>query len=323
MKTRKPIPFKAPLVIYKNGEKVPRISETTKNFLSYLSDFFRASYVTIILILIGTFVGVYFPRVIALKEINIETIFDSIFKNRVPPQSIIVGSLISAISYSVFFFRTNTLSNSGDQANPLTRFLAVLFLITCYDLYSFKISSIMLFKFDFDLNRYEYHLLAQGATVAIMVILLSLHKRLAQITPPSFTRQLIPNNWLNYYDWIRFGFSVLVTILLTVFISNQRLPVRDKITVDNIPEIMGWRLTFLELGALTTGLMVASFSFKPSSYRTTHKSFGSVRLLIFVICAVSIGLIYRQLDNTATYVAVITMSFVLTLFGTSFQRSVS
>jgi len=181
----------------------------------------------------------------------------------------------------------------------------------------------MLFKLNFDLNRYQYHLLAQGATVAMMIILLSLHKRLAQITPQSFTHQLIPTNWLNYFDWIRFGFTALVTILLVVFISNQGLPVRDNIPIDNIPEIMAWRLTFLELGALTAGLMVASFSFKPASYRTPHKSFGSVRLLIFVICAISIGLIYRQLDNTATYVAVITMSFVLTLFGTSFQRSVS
>jgi len=323
MKTRKPIPFKAPLVIYKNGEKVPRLSETAKNVLNYLSELFRASYVTIILILIGTFVGVYFPRVIALKEINIDTIFNSIFKNRIPAQSIIIGSLISAISYSVFFFRTNNLSNSGIQASPSTRFLAVLFLITCYDLYAFRISSVMLFDLAIDLGPHKYHLLAQTATVVMMIVLLSLHKRLAQITPPSFTRQLIPNNWLNYYDWMRFVFSVLVTILLVVFISNQRLPARDKIPVDIIPEIMAWRLTFLELGALIAGLMVASFSFKPSAYRTTHKSFGAIRLLIFVICAASIGLVYGRLDNTATYVAVITVSFVLALFGTSLQRSIS
>jgi hypothetical protein len=323
MKNRKPLPFKAPLVLYQDGQKAPRLSETVKRFLEYLAQLFRASYVAIILILIAVFVGAYFPRVIAMPNINIDNIFKAIFKSVIPTSIIIIGCLITALAYAIFFFREKYVNNSKNQPDPFTRFLAVLYLTLCSDLYLLTISSTMLYRLDLNFAGYEYLLLAQFATIVMMVILVSVYRRFAQITIPSFTTQVIPTRSLKLYDLIRFIASVLVVILLVVFIANLNLTIKSQLPIDNLPELLAGRLTFTQLGAFIVSLMVASFAFKPSAYRSFPKSIGSIRLLVFVICGISIGLIYQQLDNTTTYIAVITSSFILTILGTPLQRSIS
>ena len=322
MKTRKPIPFKAPLVIYQDGQKVPRASETIKNSLDYFAQLFRASYVAIILILIAVFVGVYFPRVIALSNINIDSIFNAIFKSSLPAQTIIIGCVVMAVAYATFFFRENA-DNPRNQPDPFIRLLAVLYMVFCSDLYLLKISSMMLYRLDFDFARYGYLLFAQFATIVMMFILVSVYRRLAHITIPSFTTQVIPTRSLKFYDLTRFLISVLAVILLVVFIANLKLNIKSQLPIDNLPELLTGKLTFTKLGAFIAGLMVASFAFKPSPHRSFPKNIGSIRLLVFVVCGISLGLIYQQLDSTATYIAVVTVSFILTWLGTPLQRSIS
>jgi hypothetical protein len=323
MKTRKPVLFKAPLVLYQDGQKAPRLSETFKRFLDYLVQLFRAGYVAIILILIAVFVGVFFPRIIALSNIDIDNIFKAIFKSRPPAQTIFLGCLVTAFAYAVFFFRSDNADATKSQSDPFIRFLAVLYIVLCSDLYLLAINSLMLYKLDINIARYQYLLIAQLATVVMMLILVAIYRRLAHITLPSFTTQIVPTRWTKFYDLTRFVISVFLVILVAVFIANLELTIKSQLPVDNVPDLLAGKLTFTRLGAFVAGLMVASFAFRPSAYRSYPKKLGLLRLLVFVTCAMSLGLIYRQLDSTTTYIAVATVAFILTLLGTPLQRSIS
>lgn len=323
MKTRKPIPFKAPLVLYQDGQKASKLSETMKRLLDYLAQLFRAGYVAIILILIAVFVGVYFPRIIALANINVDNIFKAIFKSRPPAQTIIIGCLVTAFAYAVFFFRNENADGPKSQSDPFIRFLAVLYIILCSDLYVLAINSLMLYKLDINIARNEYLLIAQLATVVMMFILVAIYRRLAHITLPSFTTQVVPTRWTKFYDLTRFVISVFLVILVAVFIANLKLTIKSQVPIDNVPDLVAGKLTFTRLGAFVAGLLVASFAFRPSPYRSYPKGLGLLRLLVFVTCGISLGLIYQQLDSTTTYIAVATVSFILTLLGTPLQRSLS
>jgi hypothetical protein len=223
----------------------------------------------------------------------------------------------------MFFFREKYADGPRTQPDVFIRLLAVLYIALCADLYLLAINSIMLYKLSINFSKNEYLLIAQLATIVMMFILVSVYQKLAHITIPSFTTQVIPIRWTKFYDLTRFIVSVFVVILLAAYIANLGLTVKSQSPIDTLPGLLAGKLTFTKLGAFLAGLMVASFAFRPSPNRSYPRNPGSIRLLVFVICGISLGLIYQRLDTTATYIAVSTVSFVLTLLGTPLQRSIS
>jgi hypothetical protein len=320
MKRRKPIPFRAPAIVYQDGTHIPRARETIKQFFLFSSQRIRAIFVASLLILISSSLGIFVYRILGLPNINVVNILNAIFKRPLPSLPIIIGALVSSILYGIFFFRAKRQGIAiENNTPPLTRFLTIISILVGFDLYYLRINSISLTRGNIDFRNIEEYLCAQLATLVFMMFLGILFHRLATVTTSAPFSVKLPTHLLNTYGWIRLLAVALVIIVGVLIITTTGLPSIYNHSLFTYPK---WP-TYTRLGALLMSIVVAAIAYWPPKFRQTKGSFGIIRLIVITIGIVCIGLLYREVNNSEGFIAAIISAFLLTLISTPLQRSLS
>lgn len=318
MKKRKPLPFKAPIIIYEDGTHIPRTWEAVKQFFLFSSQRVRAILIATILIFISSSLGIFIYRVLQLPEINVTNILHAIFERPLPSLQVIVGSLASSILYGIFIFRAKR-QEIEIKTRPITRFLAILSILTGFDLYYLRINSINITQLNINFPSIEEYLCTQLATLVFMIFLGIVFHQLAPVTTATPFSIKLPTRFLNAYGWIRFLVATLVIIVGVMIVTTAGLPTIYNHSLFTYPK---W-LTIPRLGAILMSIVVAAIAYWPPKFRQTKGSLGIIRLIAIPVGIVCIGLLYREVSNPEGFIATIISTFLLTLISTPLQRSLS
>jgi hypothetical protein len=286
----------------------------------------RAIVLAIFLITIATFIGAFTYRLTQLQPIELETVMDVIFKQSPPPLLTFVSAFISGTIIASIFYTPSRLndSNTNERTGRFTHFLAGLIMIASLDILLFNVTAPDLVKLNINLRAYEEVLYAQGATTLLIILLIPLHKGLAPVTisPPKLN---LPSYIIILYGWMRFLFVSLLLNLFFVYLSTRGLPSRLNVPkLANISlELIEFALTLPMAGAFVAGLAIASILYWPPKSRGLTSHFGILRLLLVILCIISIGFMYRMSTNSQGYIYAVIIAGVAMVVAAPVQRSLS
>jgi hypothetical protein len=305
--------------MYADGTNIPSCLEILQSFIKSGYQRLRAILVASLLIITSSFFGVFSFRIYHLGNFTLRNIFEVIFSQRPPASTIIIGVLVTAIAYGLFFF-TNNVKNLPDKTVSLfTKFLAMLATIIGFDLIFLRHSFLNFYPWSLDLNANAEFFITQASTLVLIMFLWIFYPKLAPIsTPPMFSLKL-PQSLNNFIAWLRLFIASILIILISVIISTKFF-----YNSDNQRIIFGiqW-LKLPQVGAFLAGSLVASITYWPPKFRNTIGSFGIARLIITLSSLFCVGLIYRSLNDPEKYLVGVVGTFILTITFIPLQRTLS
>jgi hypothetical protein len=319
MKTRKAIPFRATRRMYADGTSIPKGFELIRSFIKSTYQRLRSILVAAILIATSSFFGAFSYRIFNLDDFTLRNIFECIFSQRPPESAIIIGVLVTAIVYGVFFFSNNVNKLPDSTVLPFTKFLAVVSILISFDFIFLHYSFLNVYPWNLDLSANAEFFITQVATLALIMFLWIFYPKLAPISIPPTLPLNLPQTLKNFLAWFWMLIITISIILVSVLISTAFFH-----NSDNQKILFGiqW-LKLPKVGAFLTGSFVASITYWLPKFRNVKGSFGIARLIIALASLFGVGFIYRGLADPERYLVGVVGAFILTILYIPLQRTLS
>ena len=284
----------------------------------------RALVITLLLVFAATATAVHIPRLINQDGYTFQSVMDLIFRGRMPAVPLWSGALVAALSSALIFYVHDTSARGNGRPSGITRFAAGVLIVAWFDLAFYNILTLDVLNQYIELRAAPDLWIAQGVAFFIVVLLTPIYRKLAPITPlPVYSER---SSWkANLYGW---GRLVVVTMLLVVASAYASIGILPQL--ENRPEVTTIGVGSIELsitlpfvGAALAALAVAALIFRsPPIRRVTHQLIA-VRLLLFVVAGIALGLLYQDIATPDGYLNAIILGVSLALFSVPVQRTLS
>lgn len=323
---RKPTRITPSKVVYEDGNSVPRWGDIFISSAQTSQEWIRSVIILSLLLIVSTAIGAYVYRIINLEDYRLEQIMIAVFRTRAPRSVVFEAGFISSLIFLLINFRKSFDKNYNSPIPGFVRTSAGAVLLIWFDLLRLEFSPFRILQGSetFFTKGTTEIVIAQFTAALLIGILLPLSSRMVNINLKlldlnSFPR--INTSWI----WFRYLFAVCAISYFVVFITAEGVPsnLLRPIPEGIFPFSTSWmKLNIIETSALFATLAIAAIFYRLPSSRSM-RSFGVIRLVIFLSSVLVCGYIFQNIPVINGYVDALGVAAIIAFSGIPVQRLLS
>lgn len=322
-----PVQIKATSVLDSEGNRILGATESISRISIYVAQLLRGLLVGAIFVLVAALIGTYSYTLLNRTQIDELSDILSIIRQQPPSNIIFIAAITGGVIFGLVLFNWSSVSNrtGGGRPHWITRVLAAIAIVFTIDLLLLGISVFDREGIQTLSLGFQELFIAQVVTAVVVLVLAPIHSRIAPITVDIALVRHNDTKLLNIYGWARL---LLVSLLVVFFVTLYFfliIPYYYPETPIGIAALGGLAvpLTGVAICAFCTSLAIAAMAYWPPPFRMTMGSFAIVRILIIILCAVSVVFILRATQATEVYLLTVISSAAITIIMTPAQRVLS
>ena len=290
-------------IIYINDGSVYYLFwEILNSQIKYLIEWMRALVIVALLVIISSGIGIYAYRIATLPLLTFEQVMIAIFRLGYPDSSVIRLALLSGLITFLINMKIIFRQKTVESVSVFTRILAGIVIVSWLDLYWLNMSPFRLWigLEPLATNRNIEIFTAQVVTIGLALLMMPICAKMVRVHIWQFP---IRNNPIpaSFSHLLRFLFIVGAIIVININIMKVGLP-------PNLLSIV-----------LLVFLAIASVFYWAPGFRKV-RSFGTIRVILFLIAFLCCGWIFQNLPSIQGYVNVVIVSAVFSVVAIPVQR---
>lgn len=300
----------------------PRIS--WQQAVAHVAQVVVALVVAMLLVSWATVLAVHIPRLFGQNSYTFQSIMDLLVRGSMPAVPLWSGALVAGLASALAIYVHTTPVQGDGHPSVVTRFVAGVLIVAWFDLVFYDILTLDVINWSAEIRPTPDLWIVQGIAAVIVLLFTPIYRRLSRIKP--LPAKLIHSSLAaNLYGWVRLILMTALLVVAVAYASARMLP-----QVQNRPEVMTAGMISVDVpitlpfvGAALAALAVAAFVFRSPPFRGVTRQLMLVRLLLFVLAGVALGLLYRDAENPTGYLNAVIFGLALVVISVPVQRTLS